>query len=209
MSFTHAAIPPMPLSRPSAARGSGEPAVTELAGARLAAGLRRKDPAAIREMHETHGGRVLAFLVQALGDRATAEDVCQEVFLEAWRKGSRYDPRRAGPGTWLMTIARSRAIDQLRRRVPEPDEDLTRGEGRADTEDPGARVEALHERWRMAAYLDRLPPEQAGVLRMRFHAGMSQSEIAETTGLPLGTVKTRMAGALNRLREMVDEEDGS
>jgi RNA polymerase sigma-70 factor (ECF subfamily) len=181
-------------------------AVSEPEGTTLADGLRRKDPAALRRLHAAHGGRVLAFLVQALGDRATAEDVFQEVFLEAWRKGARYDPSRAAPGTWLMTIARSRAIDQLRRRLPEPDEDVTRGEALGDTEDPSARVEALHERWRMAALLDRLPPHQAAVLRMRFHGGMSQSEIAEASGLPIGTVKTRMAAALNRLRELVDEE---
>ena len=61
----------------------------------------------------------------------------------------------------------------------------------------------------MAVHLDRLPDEQAAVLRMRFHGGLSQSEIAEATGIPIGTVKTRMATALNRLRDFMDEEEGS
>lgn len=183
-----------------------EARVTLRTGGRLAARLRRKDPAAVTELYEQHGARVLSYLAHVLGDRATAEDVCQEVFIEAWRKGGSFDPSRAGAGTWLMTIARSRAIDQLRRRVPEPSEGVTGGAALADREDPTASVEALDERWRMAVHLDTLPPEQAVVLRMRFHGGMSQSEIAEALDVPLGTVKTRMATALNKLRESVGED---
>ena len=105
-----------------------------------------------------------------------------------------------------MTIARSRAIDQLRRRVPEPRDpagSLALLEGEAD---PGASIDDLVEQWRMAHLLGRLPAEQADLLRRRFYGGRSQSEIAAETGIPLGTVKMRMVQALARLREMIDEE---
>ena len=210
MWMSNGATATIPLAHPVSVSPTLGPLVSARdSGRRLASRLRRRDPAALTELYEAHGSRVFSYLNHVLGDRATAEDICQEVFVEAWRKGARFDPDRGGAGTWLMTIARSRAIDQMRRRVPEPRESLTGGAALADTEDQSASVEVLHERWRMAVHLDRLPDEQAAVLRMRFHGGLSQSEIAEATGIPIGTVKTRMATALNRLRDFMDEEEGS
>lgn len=174
---------------------------------RLAAGLRRRDPAALAELHAEAGHTVLGFLVRLLRDRAAAEDVFQAVFLEAWQRGPAYDPDRASPMTWLMTIARSRAIDHLRRRVPEPRDpagSLALLEGEAD---PQADVDALLEQWRVAHLLRRLPTEEADLLRRRFYDGASQREIAEATGIPLGTVKMRMVQALGRLRELLDAEE--
>jgi len=174
----------------------------------LADGLRRRDADAITRLHAECGRVVLGFLIRTLRDRATAEDVFQQVFLEAWERGPTYDPQRGSPLTWVMTIARSRAIDQLRRRVPEPRDpagSLALLEGEAD---PEGGVDALAEQWRMAYFLGRLPDEQADLLRRRFYGGRSQSEIAAETGIPLGTVKMRMVQALARLRELMDEEEG-
>jgi RNA polymerase sigma-70 factor (ECF subfamily) len=173
----------------------------------LADGLRRQDARALRELHETCGRTVLGFLVRTLGDRGAAEDVFQQVFLEVWQRGPSYDPERAAPLTWIMTIARSRAIDHLRRRVPEPRDPagtIAMLEGKAD---PGADLDALAEQWRMAALLARLPDEEADLLRRRFYGGASQSEIAEATGTPLGTVKMRMVQGLSRLRDLIDAEE--
>lgn len=173
---------------------------------RLAQGLRRGDPDALAEIHRTYGGVVLGYLRGALRDPATAEDVHQEVFLEVWRRGESYDPARGSLGTWIMLIARSRAIDSLRKRVPEPlDPQDAAGAAMAD-EDPETSPELLVERWGMALLVARLPEEQARLLRMRFHEGLSQSEIAERTGIPLGTVKTHMVRGLRRLREMMEVE---
>ncbi len=149
----------------------------------------------------------MGFLVRTLRDRAAAEDVFQQVFLEAWQRGPAYDPDRASPLTWVMTIARSRAIDQLRRRVPEPRDpagSLALLEGDGDHE---AVVDALIERWRFAALLGQLPEEEADLLRRRFYAGATQSEIAAATGIPLGTVKMRMVQGLGRLRDLLDREE--
>ena len=173
----------------------------------LADGLRRRDPDAISRLHAEYGRTVLGFLIRTLHNRATAEDVFQQVFLEAWERGPSYDPARGTPLSWLMAIARSRAIDQLRRRVPEPRDpagSLALLEGEAD---PEAGVDALAEQWRIAHLLGRLPAEQADLLRRRFYGGRSQSEIAAETGIPLGTVKMRMVQALERLRQLIEEDE--
>ena len=174
---------------------------------RLADGLRRRDPAALTELHATCGRTVMGFLVRTLRDRAAAEDVFQQVFLEAWQRGAAYDPDRGPPLAWLMAIARSRAIDHLRRRVPEPRDPagaLAVLEGETD---PAASVDALVEQWRFAHLLGRLPEQEADLLRRRFYGGLTQREIAEATGIPLGTVKMRMVQALARLRDMIDDEE--
>jgi len=158
-------------------------------------------------LHADCGRTVLGFLIRSLGDRGAAEDVFQQVFLEVWQRGPSYDPERAAPLTWVMTIARSRAIDHLRRRVPEPRDPtgaIALLEGEAD---PAADVDALAERWRFAALLARLPQHEADVLRRRFYEGATQREIAAATGTPLGTVKTWMVQGLERLRDLVDAEE--
>jgi RNA polymerase sigma-70 factor (ECF subfamily) len=172
----------------------------------LADGLRRRDERALVELHSACGPTVMGFLVRLLGDRATAEDVFQQVFFEAWQRGPDYEPERASPLTWIMAIARSRAVDQLRKRVPEPRDptgSLTLADTRADHE----AVDELLERWRFAALLARLPAEEADLLRRRFYEGATQSEIAAATGIPLGTVKMRMVQGLARLRGLLDAEE--
>jgi RNA polymerase sigma-70 factor (ECF subfamily) len=168
---------------------------------RIAAGLRRRDPEAVRVLSAEYGASTLALLRHKLEDRCTAEDVYQQVLLEAWQRSPSYDPARASLRTWLATIARSRAIDELRRRVPEPyDPDvagrLTGGEADGDT----------IERMAIEQLLEQLPPDEAHVVRLHFHLGLSQRQIAAHTGTPLGTVKSRTASALRRLRAMLEEE---
>jgi RNA polymerase sigma-70 factor (ECF subfamily) len=169
---------------------------------RLAARLRRRDPQALSDLHAELGGPVFGFLRHALADRGAAEDVMQQVFLEVWQRGPDYDPRRGSPMSWVMTIARSRAIDHLRRRIPEPRDPAGAEEHRSDFE-----LDELLERWRLAALLGNLPVQEADVLRRRFYEGRSQMEIAADTGVPLGTVKSRMVAGLARLREALDREE--
>lgn len=174
---------------------------------RLASRLKRRDRAVLADLYDLYGRVTFGFLLRALNDRGAAEDVQQQVFLEAWQRGVEYDPHRAAPATWLMTIARSRAIDHLRRRTPEPRDpqataalaDGTRGG------EPNA-IDELHDQWWLAAVLAELPLEEAEPLRLRFADGLSQSEIAEALGLPIGTVKTRMARALGKLRPILEEQ---
>ena len=171
---------------------------------RLAKRLARRDPEALRELYALHGRATFGFLVRVLGERSAAEDVQQQVFLEAWQRGERFDLQRGGLLTWLLQIARSRAIDQLRRRVPEP-RDPAVAVALADRADE-SQLDELLEHWRMAGELARLPDEEAELLRRRFYLGQSQTEIAAATGVPLGTVKSRMVSGLRRMRSALEDE---
>lgn len=172
----------------------------------LVRGLRSGDPDALAEIHRTYGSAVLGYLRAALRDRSAADDVHQDVFLDVWRRGPSFDPARGPLGGWIMLIARSRAIDHLRRRVPEPvDPTGPRAATAQQEEDPASSPDTLIERWRMAVLIAQLPPEEARMLRMRFHEGLSQTEIAESTGIPLGSVKTYMVRGLRRMRDLMEE----
>jgi len=171
---------------------------------RLAKRLRRREPDALREVYDAFGGAVFGFLMQMLDDRATVEDVQQQVFLEVWQHSDSYDPRRASLLTWILVIARSRAIDHLRRRIPEPRDPIG---GIALFEEGDEYVDELLEHWRMAHLLRTLPDEEADLLRRRFYEDRTQVEIAAATGIPLGTVKSRMASGLRRLAGELEAEE--
>jgi RNA polymerase sigma-70 factor (ECF subfamily) len=190
---------PAPVSAPAA--GDERRRAPDRAERRLAARLRAGDGDALAAAYEAYGAATFGLLVRMLGDRAAAEDVQQQVFTEVWQRAGAYDPRRAGLLTWVLTIARSRAIDHLRRRVPEP-----RDPQLPDSRTVDAGADALLERWRLAQLLGRLPEAERTLLRLRFYEDLSQSEITAATGIPIGTVKARMVRGLTRLREMIEVE---
>jgi RNA polymerase sigma-70 factor (ECF subfamily) len=180
------------------------PSTTEL---RIAAGLRRSDPDAVRALYAEYGPGALALLHDAIRDRSAVEDVYQQVLLEAWQRGRTYDPARASLRTWLATIARSRAIDHLRRRIPEPRDPADSADGRRlDRGGEWEPAAQLVDRMTLEQLLGRLTPEEADVVRLRYQFGLSQSQISAHTGVALGTVKSRTASALRRLRAMLEEE---
>ncbi len=178
------------------------PSPTEL---RIAAGLRRRDPDAVRALYAEYGPGALALLHDAIRDRSAVEDVYQQVLLEAWQRGRTFDPARASLRTWLATIARSRAIDHLRRRVPEP-LDPTIDYADRDAGGGPEPVAQLVDRMTLEQLLTQLAPEEARVVRLRWQMGLSQRQISAHTGVPLGTVKSRTASALRRLRAMLEDE---
>ena len=190
-----------PLRQSSQARPDVRPGGGEASDRRLAARLTGDDPRALEEIHARSGAAVFSYLRRILRDAGTAEDVFQQVFAEVWRRRLEYDPARSALTTWLFTIARSRALDEQRRRHPWP-------------VDPAALPEAVEppthdaeiDQWLVADLLGSLPALERELLQLRFYDELSQTEIAVRTGLPLGTVKTRMVRALARLRERMDEE---
>jgi RNA polymerase sigma-70 factor (ECF subfamily) len=171
--------------------------------------LQDRRPEALTLLMQAHGGTILGYLTQLLRDRATAEDVLQQVLLEVWQRAPSYDPDRAGLLTWVLMIAKSRALDELRRRVPEPVDPSTAAEGEALTRASESDPERMLEQWRIAALLERLPREEASLLRLRFYDDLTQTEIAARTGISVGTIKTRMVNGLAQLRDLLEAEQRS
>jgi RNA polymerase sigma-70 factor (ECF subfamily) len=144
-------------------------------------------------------------MVKATGD---VEDVIEETFWQAWRQADRYAPERGTVQTWLLTIARSRALDRLRsnRRLREESIDdttssATSGASLESSSNPSLDVEHSERKRIVLAALSELPPEQRQALELGYFSGLSHTEIAERTGQPLGTIKTRMRLAMQKLRE--------
>jgi RNA polymerase sigma-70 factor, ECF subfamily len=169
---------------------------------RLVKALHGGQPEALTEVHAQFGATVFGYLLSRTRDRATAEDVFQQVLSEVWRRGAEYDPDRGSLAAWILTIARSRLIDELRRRRPEPIDPSSLPD---DVAEPAPHDQAI-ERWRMAHLLAQLPEEERRLLELRFYSGLSQSEIGAQTGIALGTIKARMVRGLERLRAMIDAE---
>jgi RNA polymerase sigma-70 factor (ECF subfamily) len=171
----------------------------------LARRLAGGDRGAFEELYRRHAATTFAFLRSQLRNRPAAEDVQQQAWLEVWQRRSSFDPSRASFLTWVMLIARSRAIDDQRRRRPEPIDPQRDLELLVGAEE--SRTDEMLERWRVADALQRLPREEAEMLRLRFHGELSQPEIAQRTGVALGTVKMRMVDGLSKLRGLLAEEE--
>jgi RNA polymerase sigma-70 factor (ECF subfamily) len=149
----------------------------------------------------------MAIAFRLLHDRAEAEDVVQETFLEVWKRAKQYEPERGGAAAWIATIARSRAIDRLRahgrsaRAVQG-----TAGEPKEPVEPTGLEMTAQRrDRERVLGALSSLPPEQRLVIELAYFDGMTQTEIAAHTREPLGTVKTRVRLAMAKLADLLGE----
>jgi RNA polymerase sigma-70 factor, ECF subfamily len=149
--------------------------------------------------HHAESARALA--CRLLYDRCEAEDVVHDVFLTLWRRPACFDPSRGTERAWLLTVVRNRSLDHLRRRLPR--EDVTElAERLADPHAPEVPEEledapSADVLWRM---VDALPPSQADLIRRAFVSGQTHQEIADETGLPLGTVKSRIRLGLVKLR---------
>ena len=171
----------------------------------IAVGARR-DRAAYGRVFEFYAPRIKAFLMRTGLAPAMAEDCMQDVMVTVWRKAHLYDPTRATATTWLFTIARNRKIDLIRRaRRPEP-EQLPWGPEPAPAP---ADVMALQEdARRLRQAVAQLPPKQRDLVERAFYGNLSHSEIALETGLPLGTIKSRIRLAIDRLRHAIEAEPG-
>jgi len=178
---------------------------TDAEDAELLRAVARGDEAAFARVYDRYSPILLGLLLRILRSRAEAEDVLQEVCLQVWQQARLFDPTRGRPFTWLVTLARSRAIDRLRavdsreraaQRSAEEAPPTAATQDWADEEAIRAeRAEAVRDA------LDELPEEQRQVLLLAYLEGMSQSEIAAAKNQPLGTVKTRTRAGLKKLSE--------
>ncbi|WP_206078379.1 sigma-70 family RNA polymerase sigma factor [Poseidonocella sp. HB161398] len=164
----------------------------------LIARIRSRDQEAFAELFRHFAPRVKGMLMKAGSDAATAEECAQEVMATVWNKAAQFDPARASLATWIYTIARNRRIDMARRAArPEP-EDLPWG---PEAEPDQADALAFQQESRaLADAVRRLPDPQRKLVEQAYFGEMSHTEIAEVTGLPLGTIKSRIRLALDRLR---------
>ena len=175
--------------------------------ARMAAG----DEQALGALYDRFVTGVHTLVFHLLGDADEAEDAVEETFWQAWRQAARYEAARGAVSTWLSTIARSRALDRQRarrRRAEGPLESVdpassavpVSSEPASPTADPHRDAEASERARDVAVAITRLPAEQREVIELAYFGGLSHSEIAARTSLPLGTVKTRARLALEKLR---------
>lgn len=168
--------------------------MNETPAASLLVRLVQGDRSALAEFYDRYAGPVYGIVLRLLRDVHEAEDVVQEVFLQVWRQAERYDPARGKPEAWLFTIARTRALDRLRRRA-------ARREENADAAPPPTLFPQGETVLAVRKALAALNADQRRAVELAYYGGLTQSEIAETLGEPLGTIKTRIRTALIRLRE--------
>jgi RNA polymerase sigma-70 factor (ECF subfamily) len=184
------------------AGGGGE----DLASAMLRAGQGDQDAFAV--VYDATSSRVFGLIVRVIRDRDLAAEVSQEVYLDAWRQASAFDPQRGSVPGWLLTIAHRKAVDRVR--------SVTRAQGRdqryTDQEPleapPSSEpVVARDEQRRIRTALTALPEAQRVALTLAYFDGFTHQQVSARLGVPLGTVKTRIRDGMHRLRRQLVEED--
>lgn len=195
---------------------SGSPAGAPLAGAPVGAGdahdlaglLRRAargDADAFAEIYDATAARVHGLVLRVVRDRAQAEEVTQEVFLEIWRQSARYDTTRGSALAWLMTIAHRKAVDRVRSAEAATKRDVTYHH-RNHTPEHDTTAEAAHaslEARRVRAALADLTAIQREAIELAYFGGYTHTEVAALLDLPVGTTKTRIRDGLIRLRDTI------
>jgi RNA polymerase sigma-70 factor, ECF subfamily len=167
---------------------------------------RDRDPQAFRELFSLYGPRVKAMMMRQGADAAAAEDIAQETLFAVWRKAHLFAAQKGSVATWIYTIARNLRIDRLRRQIPFQDLPSEIIEVPSDDDLPDESLNRDQQRERIRKVMETLPPEQYEVVRLSYIEGLSHNEIAGALGAPLGTVKSRMRLAYEKIREAVGEE---
>jgi RNA polymerase sigma-70 factor (ECF subfamily) len=163
------------------------------------------DRGAFEVLYKRYSRPVFGLALRRLGDRGRAEDAVQETFASVWRAARTYKPER-GPGApWLYAVARNAIVDRGRMRLEpavETPEEVSGDPG------PAEQAEAGWTSWRIHRALEELNENERSVIELAYWSGLSQSEVADYLGIPLGTVKTRTRAALARLADLLEEELG-
>jgi RNA polymerase sigma-70 factor (ECF subfamily) len=185
----------------------------DLPDEQLMARLAMRDIKAFEALYDRYGTLVYSTALRVVGDVQLAEDIAQEVFLRIWRRPDHYVPQRGRFITWLLSVARNGAVDQIRirgrrRRHETAGEDSARELPADEGRDPALMAQLADERQKVRQALTSLPAEQKRVIEMAYYGGYTQQEIAELLDQPLGTVKTRIRLGMQKLRAALEPEVG-
>ena len=167
-----------------------------------------RDRSAFKKLYEHFAPRLKSFLLRIGSDMSAAEEICQESMIMVWRRAETFNPDSAGASTWIFTIARNKRIDKLRKdNRPLPDlNDPSFFQIPVDKSDD--ILQRVEEEKKIKNALKNLPPEQAKLILSAYYEEKSHRKIADDTNLPLGTVKSRIRLAINRLRTQLEELEG-
>lgn len=177
--------------------------------------LGRRDIAAFEAIYDRYGDLVFSVALRVVGDTYVAEDIAQDVFLRVWRRPEQFDLNRGKFVTWLLSVTRNRSIDERRSRgrrlrheaLPAADEDDIIPSGN-DRDDPALATVLSLDRQAVRDALLVLPPEQKLAIQLAFFGGLTQQEIANKLGQPLGTVKTRIRLGMQKMRGAIERSQG-
>ena len=169
---------------------------------------RDRDKSAFAELFDYFAPRVKSFLLRFGTDMSLAEEIAQEAMIMVWRRAETYDPQQSAASTWIFTIARNKRIDRLRREN-RPLPDMTDPAVMPESIETGEiQVARMQQEKKIRHALKNLPEEQAKMIFSAYYEEKSHREIAEESGVALGTVKSRIRLALNRMRAQIDEDEG-
>lgn len=171
-----------------------------------------RDTAALAGLYDRHSRLLFGLILRIVRDRAEAEEILQEVFVRVWTRAETYDPRLGAPTAWLVRLARNCAIDHLRARRtrdvagrPALDDSMAdRGAAGSDIRTPEAVVLDAERRGKVADALAGLPADQRRLIEAAFFEGYTHTELAKRSGLPLGTVKTRIRAGMIAMRQRLE-----
>ena len=172
----------------------------------LVARVKGRDAEALALLYDRHAGRLMGLAQRILGDTGEAEEVLQEVFLYVWKAAAAFDPARGPVLAWLLVATRSRSIDRLRsRRTGRSGGTVALEEAPETASRQDVEADAAGREWeaRCRAAIGELPEDQRRALELAYFEGLTHQEIAQRTGTPLGTVKTRVRLGLMKLRERI------
>lgn len=174
--------------------------------------LELRDLVAFRTLYQRYSNLVYSTAFRVLRDAHLAEDMVQEIFLRLWRKPESYTPSRGRFATWLTSVSRNRAVDEIRsrnrryRHETASPEEQERELPATDAEDPALTAELADQRRLILTALSNLPYDQRHTIELAYFGGFTQQEIAEMLGQPLGTVKTRIRLGMQKLRSALTPE---
>lgn len=172
---------------------------------RAIARVANRDHDALKYVYRHTSAKLLGVVLRILNDREEAEDVLQDVYLTVWNKADRFDPEKASPITWLVSLARNRAIDRLRSRGSRVMTGVQEAESLPDGAPlASARVEADEDKRRLDGCLEQLDPRHSGAVRRAFFEGLTYDAVAQTLGVPLGTMKSWIRRSLISLRACLE-----